>query len=170
MSAHNGFLFLCFYYNSPEVAFLTLLTHRPFICSTCGHQPPTNTAEFSSRVFQQSRVFSEQSSLQSRVGHWAEVLSSCPPKLPQPNRQRNFCQGRKWSNFLSLPCRLLRFGPSFNCHQGNMVVTASSADTRWGPRGQARLAFGHKNIAKGTTDPRVKFILPKLYRKLKHKS
>ena len=27
-----------------------------------------------------------------------------------------------------------------------------------------------KNIAKGTTDPRVEFILPKSYRKFKHKS
>ena len=27
-----------------------------------------------------------------------------------------------------------------------------------------------ENIAKGTTDPRVEFILPKSYRKFKHKS
>ena len=84
VSAHNGFLFLCFYYNSPEVAFLTLLTHRPFICSTCGHHPPQQSSPVEQSFFHQSRVFSaEQSSLQSRVGHWAEVLSSCPPNLPQ---------------------------------------------------------------------------------------
>ena len=143
MSAHNGFLFLCFYYNSPEVAFLTLLTHRPFICSTCGHQPPQQSSPVE-QSFPSEQSFSKQSRVLCRAGLGIGPKCSLPVPLISLNRQRNFCQGRKWSNFLSLPCRLLRFGPSFNCQQGNMVVTASSADTRWGPRGQARLAFGHK--------------------------
>ena len=66
VSAHNGFLFLCFYYNSPEVAFLTLLTHRPFICSTCGHQPTQQSSPV------EQSFSSEQSFFSGRVGFFAE--------------------------------------------------------------------------------------------------
>ena len=84
VSAHNGFLFLCFYYNSPEVAFLTLLTHRPFICSTCGHQPPQQSSPVE-QSFSSEQSFFWQSRVLCRAGLGIGPKCSLPVPLNSLN-------------------------------------------------------------------------------------